>query len=188
MLKTKELEQEEISLLDEAQKLNSKIIKEEKEIQSYEKLMKGDFDCEYWATKPEPVTGPVLRSSFLTKPQIPSRLGKKIEHILSDFGITTNPPPTEDITEKFELLKREIIVLLNLQKHVIRKENEKKSIDDKTKELRSRKEKRFQPPLLSRGNSSAVVEAKGNPGSKNVVVLESFNTFGDKTVGKKSKR
>jgi septin family protein len=52
LLKTKELEQEEQSLIEEAQKLSIKLKKEEKEVKSYDKLMRGEFDCEYWENHP----------------------------------------------------------------------------------------------------------------------------------------
>ena len=81
--------------------------------------------------------GPSLRSAQLTQPTLPQRQQKKIESLLKDLGIPDRPIPTLEVVDLYSKLRKEIYILLNLQKHVIKKENEKKSLEDKIKELKA---------------------------------------------------
>ncbi|CAG9311357.1 unnamed protein product [Blepharisma stoltei] len=140
-LRTKEQDDEEKALCEEARKLDIRIKKEEKEMKNYEKLMSSnseEIDLPEWSTaKKEPPKAPILRSYFLTQPTLPSRLQRKIETILKVIGIPDRPMPTQEVVELYEKLKRESLILLNLQKHVIKKEIEKKSLEDKIREVKN---------------------------------------------------
>lgn len=140
-LRTKEQDEEEKALCEEARKLDIRIKKEEKEMKNYEKLMSSNSDeielPEWTTAKKDPPKTPILRSYFLTQPILPSRLQRKIETILKTIGIPDRPMPTQEVVELYEKLKRESLILLNLQKHVIKKETEKKSLEDKIREVKN---------------------------------------------------
>jgi len=139
-LRTKEQDDEERQLCEEARKLDVRIKKEEKEMKNYEKLMNAESEeielPEWTQGKKETPKGPFLRSYFLAQPQLPSRVQKKVETILKDVGIPEKPTPTQEVVDLFTKLKKEALILLHLQKHLIKKENEKKSLEEKIKELR----------------------------------------------------
>ena len=140
-LRTREQDEEEKALCEEARKLEIRIKKEEKEMKVFEKLMSTNSDeiefNEWSQSKKELNKGPSLRSVQLLQPALPQRQQKKIESLLKDLGIPDRPMPTAEVVEQYSKLRKEIFILLNLQKHVIKKENEKKNLEDKIKELKS---------------------------------------------------
>lgn len=140
-LRTREQDEEEKSLCEEARKLEIRIKKEEKEIKVFEKLMSNNSEeiefNEWTQNKKEVPKGPSLRSLQLSQPALPQRQQKKIESLLKDLGIPDRPMPTTEVVELFSKLRKEIFILLNLQKHVIKKENEKKNLEEKIKEIKA---------------------------------------------------
>lgn len=155
MLRTKEQDEEEKMLCEEARKLDIRIRKEEKEQKIFEKLMSSndeELEIPEWTQgRKDPPKGPCLRSYYLTQPVLPSRLQKKVDTINSDLGIPLRPMPTQEVVELFEKLKKQVLILLNLQKYVVKKENEKKSIEDKIREYRLAATKKTQGGFMQIG-------------------------------------
>ena len=146
ILRTKEQDEEEKMLSEEARKLDARIKKEEKEQKIYEKLMQRDseIDLPDWPTVKHDIKAPVLRSSFLKQPQLQGRLQKKIDTILADLQVQERPFPTPEIVEAYEKLKKDILVLQYLQKHIVKKEGEKRSLTEKIQDVRRSHERRAQ--------------------------------------------
>lgn len=146
-LRTREQDEEEKALCEEARKLEIRIKKEEKEMKVFEKLMSTnseDIELGEWnQSKKEVPKGPSLRSAQLYQPALPQRQQKKIESLLKDLGIPDRPMPTSEVIDLYTKLRKELFILLNLQKHVIKKENEKKHLEDKIKEIKALQGKRM---------------------------------------------
>jgi DNA methyltransferase 1-associated protein 1 len=155
VLRTKEQDEEEKQLSEEARKLDARIKKEEKEQRIYEKLMQRDSDIELpdWPAAKHEAKAPTLRSTFLRQPQLQSRVQKKIETILADLQIPERPYPTPEIVQAYERLKKDILILQYLQKHTVKKENEKRALTEKIQELRTQRERRAQH-LMERPKTS----------------------------------
>ena len=140
-LRTREQDEEEKALCEEARKLEIRIKKEEKEMKVFEKLMSNNSEeiefNEWMQNKKELPKGSSLRSAQLLQPTLPQRQQKKIEALLKDLGIPDRPIPSAEVVDLFSKLRKEIYILLNLQKHVIKKENEKKNLEDKIKETKA---------------------------------------------------
>lgn len=148
-LRTKEQDEEEKALCEEARKLEIRIKKEEKEMKVFEKLMSNNSEeiefTEWIQNKKELPKGPSLRSAQLNQPSLPQRQQKKIESLLKDLGIPDRPMPTAEVVDLYSKLRKELFILLNLQKHVIKKENEKKNLEEKIKELKASQGKKTGP-------------------------------------------
>ena len=163
VLRTKEQDEEEKQLSEEARKLDARIKKEEKEQRIYEKLMQRDSDIELpdWPASKHEVKTPALRSTFLRQPLLQGRVQKKIETILADLQIPERPYPTPEIVQAYERLKKDILVLQYLQKHTVKKENEKRVLTEKIQDLRTQRERRAQH-LMERPKTSIPPSATTN--------------------------
>jgi DNA methyltransferase 1-associated protein 1 len=195
-LRTREQDEEEKSLCEEARKLEIKIKKEEKELKVFEKLMSNNSEeiefSEWSQNKKELPKGPSLRSTQLNQPALPQRQQKKIETLLKDLGVPDRPMPTSEVVEQFIKLRKEIYILLNLQKHVIKKENEKKNLEDKIKELKSSAGKKNQsisniairsPTTIGSAGKSMMAK---NPSSSTKQIINPLNNFPKKTPVKRN--
>jgi hypothetical protein len=145
-LRTREQDEEEKALCEEARKLEIRIKKEEKEMKVFEKLMSNNSEeiefTEWNQNKKELVKGPSLRSAQLYQPALPQRQQKKIESLLKDLLIPDRPMPTAEVIDLYTKLRKELFILLNLQKHVIKKENEKKTLEDRIREAKNNQVKK----------------------------------------------
>jgi DNA methyltransferase 1-associated protein 1 len=145
-LRTREQDEEEKALCEEARKLEIRIKKEEKEMKVFEKLMSNNSEeiefSEWNQNKKELPKGPSLRSAQLFQPALPQRQQKKIESLLKDLLIPDRPMPTAEVIDLYTKLRKELFILLNLQKHVIKKENEKKNLEDRIREAKANQTKK----------------------------------------------
>lgn len=146
VLRTREQDEEEKQLSEEARKLDARIKKEEKEQRIYEKLMQRDSDIDLpdWPNTKHEAKAPTLRSLYLKQPQLQGRIQKKIDTILADLQIPERPYPTPEIVQAYERLKKDILILQYLQKHTVKKENEKRTLTEKIQDLRTQRERRTQ--------------------------------------------
>lgn len=68
-----------------------------------------------------------LRSQLLNTPLcVKENLEKKLNMILKELGIKEEMPPTAAVIRAYDFLRKEILVYLSLEKHIDKKEKEKK--------------------------------------------------------------
>lgn len=171
ILRTKEQDEEEKNLSEEARKLDARIKKEEKEQKIYEKLMQRDseIDLPDWPTVKHDTKTPTLRSAALKQPQLQSRLQKKIDTILADLQVPERPYPTPETVEAYERLKKEILILQCLQKHIVKKEGEKRSLTEKIQEVRRSHERRAQMQVSEHSNRLNTSLPRGTSSTKTAI-------------------
>ncbi|TYZ66374.1 hypothetical protein PybrP1_011478 [[Pythium] brassicae (nom. inval.)] len=84
-------------------------------------------------------TGVLLRSALLALPQhkhaLSSKLVKKMELMLDELGVPVRPMPTKDTCELFDTLRKDVVGLLSLRKHLAAKQSEAQVLKDRFKSL-----------------------------------------------------
>lgn len=84
-------------------------------------------------------TGVLLRSSLLALPQhkyaLSSKLVKKMELMLDELGVPVRPMPTKDTCELYDTLRKDVVGLLSLRKHLAAKQTEAQLLKDRFKSL-----------------------------------------------------
>jgi len=85
-------------------------------------------------------SGVYLRSQRINAPlPISERLTKKLEIALAELGIPDTLLPTATVVSLFDQLRKEILKMLCLQKHITKKENEKRQFEERLKEIENKK-------------------------------------------------
>lgn len=73
----------------------------------------------------------VLRGSVMNGPipEISSKINKKMELILSELGIPERPMATHKINRLYDELRKKLLIMFNLQRHLKKKEEELKNVE-----------------------------------------------------------
>jgi len=93
-------------------------------------------------------SGVYLRSQLMNAPlPIPEKAQKKLDTILEELGVPKKLVPTEAVLRVYDNLRKEILALLSLEKHVQKKEKEQQNLKKKEAELeKAIKQMQSQPP------------------------------------------
>lgn len=147
----KEKNEEERVLLEEIRKLDHIIKKEEKEHQNLEKVMKfcqkddqlfGEEDNIDGYKEGVPGSGKkeikttkklvYLRGQVMHAPlPLSQRMNDKVNMILTELAIPVKPMPTVEIEKLYDELRQNILAMFSLQKHLKKREQEKKELEEK---------------------------------------------------------
>lgn len=114
-------------------------------------------DVPYEITRELP-TGVLLRSSLLALPQqkhaLSTKLVKKMELMLDELGVPIRPMPTKDSCELYDTLRKDIVGLLSLRKHLAAKQAEAQMLKDRFKSLTGTE---FQPVSTPVPRAGAII-------------------------------
>ncbi|KAF1318805.1 DNA methyltransferase 1-associated protein 1, partial [Globisporangium splendens] len=95
--------------------------------------------------------GVLLRSSLLSLPQqkhtLSAKLIKKMELMLDELGVPTRPMPTKATCEMYDALRKDIVGLMSLRKHLTAKQAEAQVLKDRFKSLTGSEFKPVSTPI-----------------------------------------
>lgn len=111
-------------------------------------------DVPYEITRELP-TGVLLRSSLLALPQqkhtLSTKLIKKMELMLDELGVPTRPMPTKATCDLYDNLRKDIVGLMSLKKHLAAKQTETQALKDRFKSLTGKEFKAVSTPIQRSG-------------------------------------
>ena len=124
-------------------KLEQKIKKLDKEEKNLEKILNEDKNGNLLRkqddsdTKKENVAGPYLRSQRLLAPiPVSSKVQQQMEIIFKELEIDpTKLNPTEKVITLYDDIRKEILKMLSLHKHIKKRKEEIKQLDERLKDL-----------------------------------------------------
>lgn len=106
-------------------------------------------------------TGVLLRSSLLALPQqkhtLSTKLIKKMELMLDELGVPARPMPTKATCEMYDALRKDIVGLMSLRKHLAAKQAEAQVLKDRFKSLTGKEFKPVSTPIRRSGKETARV-------------------------------
>lgn len=102
-------------------------------------------------------TGVLLRSSLLALPQqkhtLSTKLIKKMELMLDELGVPTRPMPTNATCDLYDTLRKDIVGLMSLRKHLAAKQTEAQALKDRFKSLIGKEFKAVSTPIQRSGTT-----------------------------------
>jgi len=154
-LRTADHQAFERQILEEVKKNEQNIKKEEREQRNLKRLMSKNPESDIISNKKpfnvavssekegmeteENESGAYLRSKLMNTPlPIPEKAQKKLDQILKELGVPEKLPPTEAVVKVYDQLRKEILIYLGLDKHVKKKDSEKKVLEEKYEDLQKR--------------------------------------------------
>lgn len=113
----------------------------------------------------EKASGIYLRSQLLSAPlPIPEKAQKKLNQILKEFGVPDKLPPTAATVQLYDQLRKEILTLLGLEKHLQKKQQEKIILEQKYEDLQKSIKNAPQPAQMVPGQGiNPRMMTPGNP-------------------------
>lgn len=135
---TRSIEEEsEIRRLnDELKSVETQLKKVAMKVDGKKKKELADVPFELTRTLPP---GVLLRSSLLALPQqkhaLSTKLIKKMELVLDELGVPARPMPTKATCELYDRVRKDIVGLLSLRKHVAAKQAEASVLRERYKSL-----------------------------------------------------
>jgi len=150
IMRSKEKNEEEKKIVEELRKLENIIRKEEKEQKNLETIMKLDMKDDEDNNEEEEALQRIsegkkqtaalikknekiayLRSTLMhVSLPVSSRMNKKLNLFLTELNIPPKPIPTADNEQLYDMLREKALKMFGLQKHLKKKELEKKALEE----------------------------------------------------------
>ena len=126
-------------------------------------------------------SGVYLRSQLVNAPlPIPDKAQKKLSQALKEMGVPEKLLPTAAVVKVYDQLRKEVLTLLSLEKHIQKKEREKKILETRWEDLQKRLKAgqsitapgvmpnqamgpMVMPPVVSPGMNNAQMQPPGHP-------------------------
>ena len=142
-MRSKQQHEKEKQIVDYIKKLEQKIKKLDKEEKNLEKILNEDKNGNLLRkqddtdSKKENVAGPYLRSQRLLAPiPVSTKVQQQMEIIFKELEIDpTKLNPTEKVITLYDDIRKEILKMLSLHKHIKKRKEEIKLNDERLKDL-----------------------------------------------------
>jgi hypothetical protein len=145
-MRSKQQNEKEKHIIDYIKKLDQKIKKLDKEEKNLDRILNEDKTGDLLRRKEDPdgkkdkkenVAGAYLRSQRMLAPiPVSEKVQQQIDIILTELEITpTSLKPTEKVIELYDDIRKEVLKMLSLHKHIKKRKEEVSLLETKLKDL-----------------------------------------------------